>query len=537
MPALSMTIYLLKSSVTDPVSVVRENADLLFHDFQVADLNGVFFARPPDPHPTDWLDFVEPIANGVLDGAQISSMGCLAITCVSGRYFALSFGTGWTFLEPHTYERDFGLRVVVNAIDPGQLRALDARSLGVVALDQRMQTSRRTTLTDFGMNIDRDMLTGVTGNAQNASVLGSTVTGRDSLKIRREIGWEDVKGLLEELLDLWESDTYRANSFDWIDHFGVVRDHSLVLDLERSLMQGIQSGDLDNIYLTVPEVIDWDSPTFKYQKKKAGQPHPDVDWKTYLEFLTSSGKSPSIELIKRQSIHCFMGDAEEPIHSWTVFRCLYVELEHSDKTYVLSGGAWYGVASEYIDSVNQDVQRIPECALPLARTSCGNEDKYIDDHCGDNGPGFKQLHRRSITHGGGHGSIEFCDLMSHDNHLVHIKRHKANDGPDPLSHLFSQGIVSSQLMMSDQEFRRKVNAKLESLGLDHAFVPHTDRLNGPDWELVYVIIHPRRRTNESLPLMSRINLRNAASRVRALGMGVSTLHVTETSQEQAGTQA
>ncbi len=182
-----LTIYLLKQWITDAKSAVRDNASVTSREFQIADLAGQLFVRLPEPHSTEWIDCVESIAGGLLDGAQVSSMGCLVIVNVDGRFFALAFGTGWTLLDSQAYEQNFGLRVVVNAIDPGQLRVVDARSLGTVAMNQRRQTNRKTVMSNFDMNLDREMLTGVTGSAQSIDLLGQTITGKDSLKIRRVI--------------------------------------------------------------------------------------------------------------------------------------------------------------------------------------------------------------------------------------------------------------------------------------------------------------------------------------------------------------
>lgn len=527
MTSRPLTIYLLKASITDPLHAIRESADVDSREFHVGNLNGVFFARRPDPHPTEWLDFVEPVAGGLLDGAEVSSMGCLVILPSEDRLFALAFGTGWSFISPHAFERNFGLKVVANAIDDGQLRVLDARSLDAVSLNQRMQTSRRSAISDFGMNLDRDMLTGVTGSAQSAGLLGKTIAGRDSLKIRRDIEWDDFGELLRELLLLWDSELYRDSYFAAIDHFGIVRDKELLQSLDERLQREIENGDAGNLCLAVPEMIAWENPIFKYQKPRQGAPHEDIDWETYVDSVDEYGIDVTIELMKRQSVHCFIGDDDKLAYTWPVYSCLYVELVDGEDVFVLSSGAWCKIAGSYIESVNHDVMTIPGCSLALSATSLPDEDQYIDIHTGDNNPGYRKMHKEMISHGGGHGSIEFCDILSPSRHLIHIKRHGRRKGPEALSHLFSQGVVSSQLMMSDTQFRQKVNTKLQVAGCEHLFEPHTDRLNGRDWEVVFVIIHHAMRSNDSLPLLSRINLRNAASRIRSLGMSVSTLHVLE----------
>ena len=67
------------------------------------------------------------------------------------------------------------------------------------------------------------------------------------------------------------------------------------------------------------------------------------------------------------------------------------------------------------------------------------------------------MDRKMINHGGAHSKIEFCDLITKDKKLIHVKHY---GGSSVLSHLFSQGLVSGELFLGDSKFREKVNAKL-----------------------------------------------------------------------------
>jgi uncharacterized protein (TIGR04141 family) len=70
-------------------------------------------------------------------------------------------------------------------------------------------------------------------------------------------------------------------------------------------------------------------------------------------------------------------------------------------------------------------------------------------------------------------SLEICDLLGPDNELIHVKRAK---GSAPLSHLFSQGLVSAQtLRYGPNEVREQFAAEVKRLGngkaLDRDFRP------------------------------------------------------------------
>jgi uncharacterized protein (TIGR04141 family) len=59
-------------------------------------------------------------------------------------------------------------------------------------------------------------------------------------------------------------------------------------------------------------------------------------------------------------------------------------------------------------------------------------------------------------------SVEICDLLGPDYELVHVERAK---GSAPLSHLFSQGLVSAQtLLYGPHQVREQFDAEVKRLG-------------------------------------------------------------------------
>ena len=113
--------------------------------------------------------------------------------------------------------------------------------------------------------------------------------------------------------------------------------------------------------------------------------------------------------------------------------------------------------------------------------------------------------------------IEVCDLMTERMDLICVKR--LRDAPS-LSHLFSQGSVSAHLYRSDDAYRDRVNREY------HAKWPD-ERPSRPT--VVYAIgvawFGPLRDT---LPLFSRVNLRNHAATIRRAGLDVALVRIMPT---------
>jgi uncharacterized protein (TIGR04141 family) len=54
-----------------------------------------------------------------------------------------------------------------------------------------------------------------------------------------------------------------------------------------------------------------------------------------------------------------MGHNDEVMKSWSVFKCLYCELDHGSKSYVLNAGNWYSLEQDFVETINQSFTRVP----------------------------------------------------------------------------------------------------------------------------------------------------------------------------------
>ena len=127
--------------------------------------------------------------------------------------------------------------------------------------------------------------------------------------------------------------------------------------------------------------------------------------------------------------------------------------------------------------------------------------------------------KNKISHGGGHGQVEVCDLFSINKELVHVKIYGKSS---VFSHLFSQGFVSGQLLQVDGDFRKKVKAKLTS--------PFNDLigLNRPkekELTVVFAVISDSSEKTLYLPFFSRVNLNKTCKILKGLGFNVQLLKI------------
>lgn len=188
--------------------------------------------------------------------------------------------------------------------------------------------------------------------------------------------------------------------------------------------------------------------------------------------------------------------------------------------YVLNNGKWYQIEDNFSRKVFDSYEEIRNISAGVTLPPCNqgeHENKYnervareLDKMC--------NMDRKTISHGGRNQKIEFCDLFSKNKKLIHVKHYGASS---VLSHLFYQGLVSGELFLFDEEFRRKLNGKL----------PRGYKLNNPeqrpkpsDYEIIFSIIS-KYDADLDIPFFSKVSIRSARKRLTGFGYSVSLLKI------------
>ena len=116
-------------------------------------------------------------------------------------------------------------------------------------------------------------------------------------------------------------------------------------------------------------------------------------------------------------------------------------------------------------------------------------------------------------------AIELCDLLTSDKKFIHVKHKKG--GSAGLSHLFAQGYVSAEAMLSDREFRKKTREVLRRVSNNLSDVVPLDNFNSRNYEIVYLILGDENNVVKGkLPFFSKINLCKAYDNLTQRGFTV-----------------
>ena len=501
-----LSIYLIKPSIRGIDGIVDDEGVRI----EIENIGNFVFVDSHINSPS-WLGkFFGSVLGGAPKIFSANARGLLVVPIKHGdrkATFALAFGIGRHLLKDDVYEERFGLKVALNSVQSGSFRSIVKTSLGSVPKHSREQMSRDVGVTEFGIDIEQDLVSGIAAQSRDPK-FGKTIDGKDALSVSVPVDITRVKPFLTHVLDRYHSDDYKAE-FDWIDQIAEVRSTAIVTALNGALVEKLRAGQLENTWMAVPEIVEWaDVAGFRYSARRDASVEDDLHLP---EFLAALNADPlTLEALKRAKVFMISASSDNATQ-WPAFRCLYSEIELNGKLYVLNNAKWYEIARDFTAQVLSDYRAIPHSTVALPECTFSNEGDYNRAVASANG--MCCLDNDPIQHGGGHSKIEFCDLLTRDNRIIHVKRY---GGSSVLSHLFSQGVVSGELFVSDAEFRTKLNVKL---AVGFTLADPTLRPDPGDYEIVYGIISKSIKPLD-LPFFSKVSLRNACRRLRGYGYKV-----------------
>ncbi len=508
-----LSIYLVRQAKKDEEDDSLINYDetlkkVSFHVYGIE--NATIYVKNSFPHPPAWAKIFTDISDFPVEiFGSASSVGAVCILRCRGNTFILSFGTGYHLIRQDLIERDFGLRVTLNSVDPDKLRSLDKASYVDNPLNSRTQSTREVDIFELHVDSEMEMLYAVTG-ASKIPQFGSHVTGRDALTLMVEVGFNGISEILN--IAYQQYNLALPSQFSWVDNIIRVRDLDTMEILDLELVDILQRESIDNIWLGEPEIVDWEGQIgYSFDLYPKTLRHVVLDIKDYFSYLKDKGKSLDLDSLLHGHVH--VNNSEfHPIKSWSIYRCLYAEIEVGKEQYVLRNGAWYRIDNNFVNDVDHYLSSLksPLYALPIYNHDDeGSYNKFVTEE----NSSFVLMDKNNIKIGNVHDKIEFCDLIKDGFELIHVKFYRSSS---TLSHLFSQGAVAAETFISDEVFRERLNGKLpDGLKLSN----HIDRPDPSKYKIIYAIATKKSLPVE-LPFFSKVALKNSLKILKMLNFTV-----------------
>jgi uncharacterized protein (TIGR04141 family) len=513
-----LTVSLAKPDVTR-AEALRDSDSVESRVVPALGQDPALFVSSRSPHPPPWQTYLEPHVAGDLAGLYAASAGAALLIDASGRLFALTFGQGRHLLNAEAFENDFGLKVVLNAVAPDQLKSVDSRTIDETTMHTRRDVSRDSSFSAFGLDVSRDLLRAVTGTPQDET-LGPRLTGSDALGLQTRLPVPELPGLLARLLDVYGGDTYRANGFEFIDFLRPEKRASRVRELEERLVSALNEREITDVHLAAPETLDWlDIEGFRFSTARDEAPESDPHITTYV--ASRADDELTVKLLKDDRMEALRASDGQQQGTWPILRCIVYQAELEGELYVLSAGDWFRVSLDFKERVYRDVGRLPHLeGLPDADVGTNEDDYNVKAAAALGGLCLD----KKFVYDGGPDKMELCDILTREGGLIHVK-HRGSSST--LSHLFAQGVNSAERLLQDADFRTKAREVIAAENPAFDVLP-SERPSPDEHEVSFVVItRSDRDTPLTLPFFSVVSLARAASRLEGFGFRVSVAAVRE----------
>lgn len=513
-----LNIFLIKAPFTTTQQIVK--VDSCGKPLKIAiggHGEGNLYIKKTPPHAPKWASLFQDYLN--VKDLDVEGISALFLIQINARFYALAFGQGGRFLlQDDVYEERFGLLSALNSVDPNSFRCIDLQSLDAIDSHTRIQSGQETTPDQFGLDVEQDMLKAIVGTPLN-SALGNRMTGSDSLSVSVKMDLSDLPFLLDEYRKSFEADL-NAQDHQWVNNISITKSAEIVQELELTLNQKLTAKNFEGSWLSIPGIIDWTTVKgfiFTYGK---GAMHPDINWAGFLS--TVKDDTPiTLDLLRERHVSCADSDFNKIHKSWSVFKCLYAEIDYNGGKYILNDGKWFNISVDFVAKTNHDFKTIPISKLSLPEYKDDGEGSYNARVAATLPKQYALLDdKKKVMHGGGHGQVEICDLLSIDRELIHVKIYGKSA---VLSHLFAQGFVSGQLIQIDSEFRKKVIAQLASPFSDLFQID--SKPSQDEFTIVFAIISDAKEKEVYLPFFSRVNLNNTVKILKGFGYKAELLKI------------
>lgn len=436
------------------------------------------------------------------------------------RFFAIAFGYGRNLLVSSSIEPRFGLKTTLNTIDPKQLRSVDKNSMEAIPTKGRIQSSKLSDIEVFNLDTERDILRSITAKTQgeNKDIFGGTLSGSDSLHFSQEVNINTINDLIDKCYAQYNLENYKQN-FEWIDHLEPIKETGKIATLNEVLMNSINNRNLETVWMAAPEILPWQE-HITFHLGGRNQDYDDLDIEQVLSLVYNERTDITIKELKDK--HVKVKDVNgNRIGEWSYYRCLYGEVNSDDSLYLINEGEWFKVEDNY----NQQVLDFYNTARisPIHLIDCNKAELEGDynTQLAASDPAYCLMDEQLVKTGISHNSIEVCDVLSREKHLIHVKK---GHGSSVLSHLFNQGFVSGAMLLQ-QQFRKETNKILKNILRDNPekdswLFTENKNFQPGQYTIVFGIITGKNTDRPKIPFFSKVVFRQIATTLTNQGYNV-----------------
>lgn len=494
---------------------------------------GRLFVSRSKPIVPEWAEYLRPLTLSRMEAGARENMGAvLFVWPYKNRRicYVATWGTGHFLVRDDVVHRDLGLRAALNLMaaasadwDPNRVRAVRTKRVGSTTLISQIQASKKSTVDAFPISLEGDQLRQLTGSPLDPDLWGSTITGGASFHIKRPEKAHGLVDLCKRVEAAYRADSYKVR-YAWIDNVSPINDLNLAARAFEIIIARLNDSRLD-LTVSPPDLVSWEGVDhFEYHCGNDKVEIEEPSKASFLTFCKEAGFLPTLSqaiLTERMKLSV-VDDTGERVATWPMSRCLSVEITMAGSTYVLDEGGLFGIAADYLQTVDSYIRSIPESGISFPRPMTGMKEGPYNVDTANTLPGALLLDLKTIVRPSA-SPVEVCDIALASRKLVHLKRGRSSAS---LSHLFAQGTISADLLHMDSAFRMEVRRRIAkspqgsgATSLKRFEWLHSEPFPTTSCMVAYAILtgSPRVLRTVDLPFFSKINLRQRCQDLRRMG--------------------
>ena len=461
----------------------------------------------------------------------------LVLIGVDENVYALGYAGGHRLVPDELKDPRFGLRYAIRAVDPSWIHDLARSRPGSGGRTDTTVIPGGSPIRMIGMAEHAEIVRQIGGKVTGSGLALSARDGRRmkvkggaGVRMRLPVPPEPLVASVREVARVCAT-TKPPRELEFVEYILPVADAAAKLALERQLDELL--GDdtaTDRFTLVVPGSALQDFDAARSFRVRVGSvasdpvPYPRLDDVLRRARLQPSGRRAVA--LRSGRVTMFADDRHtEQLDACSAANWLEVSAWLGARRFFLLDGTWYEIDATYARAARDEIADLfgssPSLNLPpwdLSR--CPREKDYnlavpvLRD-------GYVCLDQEFATNPLGRSSrLEVCDLLGPHDELIHVKR--ASDSK-PLSHVFSQALVSAQSVMHSPDVRKEFASLVERKGLGRR-IPESFRPS----KVVFAILLKRgvKLTADTLFPFSQVTLAHTTRALRADLIDVEVIGIT-----------
>lgn len=446
------------------------------YDLAFPDLGGIpaVLVYGAASHRAEWCADASA-TTGVPMAYTDRASGAALLLAVDRHVYAVSYGTGHRLIRDELKDPRFGLRFAVRQLDADRIHRLVHRMPGRRGRQDSVLVPSGLPIWCYGLDGYASVIGHIGGELKDADLTfcrGGTrrvrINGSAGLDVRLGVLPADLLGDIRAVAEVCSR---RAPDpmLESIENIAPIADAAIKRQLASDLDEVLGWPDDEAAGFVAPVVpmthmdgyLSSHSLAIKIGSASRFVDHLDIH--DFLQRTRLQTPGARVEALRRGHVRMFAdADASEPLGGSAAINWIEAALPLGSRQFFLLDGTWYEIAAGYLTAMRTCVERllggIPSLDLP--KWNLGNDERSYNEHVQDVRPGYICLDRDQVRAGlhREHG-FEACDLLGPANELIHVKRAR---GSSPLSHLFSQALVSAQALATSPDARRIFTAKVRA---------------------------------------------------------------------------